>query len=168
MSTCNELEAIDVVELSSDLVSKQPPCATRANSPSLDVFRIAPDKITKGTLVRYLLSSCYNADLVDGSDLGAKATVNTENLAINNSSQDQEVEHLAACLPDRGIAVLLLALLIEPVDLSDLSRFMVTTNKNNSIRIPVQQVNDLTTSCDSVLTHFAFRHIRRVKVSRLK
>lgn len=143
MSTCDELEAVDVVELGSDLVSKQPSCATRANSPSLDVFGITPNEITESTLMRDLLGTCYNSDLIDSSDLGAEATVDTENLAIDDSSQYQEVEHLATCLPYRSIAVLLLALFIETVDLSDLSRLMVATNKNDSIRVPVRNVSDV-------------------------
>ncbi len=52
----------------------------------------------------------------------------TENGSVDNGGEDEEVEYLAACLPNRGVAVFCLALLIETIDLCDLARLMVASN----------------------------------------
>lgn len=62
--------------------------------------------------------------------------MNTKNLTINNSSKNEKVKNLATRLPDAGIAVLLLAFLIETVDLSDLTGLVVTTNESDLIWVP--------------------------------
>ena len=136
MGTCNELEAVNVVELSSDLVAKEPACATWADSPRLDIFGIAPHQVAKSTLVRNLLGASHHANLIDGPDLGAQATVHTEYLAIYDGGENEEIEHLTACFPHRRIAVLLLALLVEAIDLGDLSGLVVATNENDAVRVP--------------------------------
>lgn len=136
MGTSNEFQAIDMVELSCDLITEEPASAARGDGPSLNVLGIAPDEITERTLMRNLLCTSYDTDLVDGANFRAETTMNTENLAVDDSSKDQEVEYLATGLPDRSVTVLLLTLLVETVDLSDLAGLMVATNESNLIGIP--------------------------------
>ena len=121
MSTGNEFKSIDLVELGCDFISKQPSSSTGRNGPGLHIFRITPDKITKRTLVRNLLGTCDDADLIQSADFWTQTSVNTQNGSINNSSKDKEVKNLTASLPDGRIAVLLLALLVETIDLCDLT-----------------------------------------------
>ena len=83
-----------------------------------------------------LLSTSYDTDLVDSSNLGAQATMNTEDLTIDDSCEDEEIENLAARLPDRRVAVLLLTLFVEAVDLSDLAGLVVATDEGDLVRIP--------------------------------
>ena len=47
--------------------------------------------------------------------------MNTEDFAFNDGANSQVVEHLAAVLPGVGVAVFALALLVEAVNLRDLS-----------------------------------------------
>ena len=136
VSTSNEFQAIDMVELRCNLITEEPASATGRDSPSINVLRIAPDEIAEGTLVRNLLSTGDDANLIDSTDFWTKATVNTENLTINDSSQNQEVKDLAARLPDRRVAVLLLTLFVEAVDLSDLAGLVVATDEGDLVRIP--------------------------------
>lgn len=82
-----------------------------------------------------LLSSSDDADLVEGADLRTQAAVDAENLAINDCAEDEEVENLTAGFPHRRVAVLLLALLVKSVDLGDLSRFVISANESDAIRI---------------------------------
>lgn len=110
-----------MVELGGNLISKQPARATWTHSPCIDVLGIAPYQVTECTLVRNLLGSGDDPDLIDGPDLGAEATVHTQDSPIYNGGQDKEVEYLAACLPNRGVAILCLTFFIEPVNLGDLS-----------------------------------------------
>jgi hypothetical protein len=125
-----------MVELGRDLITKKPASAARRNSPGLNVLRITPNKITESALMRNLLSTSNNTYLVDGANLRTEATVNAENLAIDDRSKDEKVKDLAAGLPDRGVAVLLLTLLIETVDLCDLAGFVIPSNESDLIRIP--------------------------------
>lgn len=120
MCTRNELEPIHVVEFCCNFISKKPSGTTRADSPSFYVFRVAPNQVTKSTLMRNFLSPGYDSDLVDSSDLWAETTMNAENLAIYDCSQNQKIKDLATCLPYRCISILLLTFLVESVDLRDL------------------------------------------------
>ena len=61
--------------------------------------------------------------------------MNAEDFAVNNGTKDEEIKDLAASFPDRGIAVFLLALLVETVDLGNLARFVIATDECNTIRI---------------------------------
>lgn len=128
MCSCNRRKTVDVVELGRDLVAKQPTSATRTDSPCVDVFRVTPHKIAEGTLMRNLLSPRNDADLVNRADLGTKTAVDAKNGTVNDGGENKEVKHLAACLPDRGIAVLLLTLLVETVDLGNLSGLVIAAH----------------------------------------
>ena len=61
--------------------------------------------------------------------------MDTKHLPINHGAKDKEVEDLTASFPHGCIAVLLLAFFIEPVDLCDLTRFMVPADQSHPIRI---------------------------------
>jgi hypothetical protein len=96
MSTSNELQAIYMIELSCNLITKEPASTARRNSPSLYVLRITPDKVTECTLMRNLLSTSDYANLVNSTDLRAQTTVDTKNLTIDDGSKDEKVKNLAA------------------------------------------------------------------------
>ena len=166
MGTGNELKSIDLVELGCDLVSKQPSSSTGRNGPGFHIFRITPDQITKRTLVRNLLGTGDDADLIQSADFWTQTSVNAKNGSINNSRKDKEVKNLTASLPDRRIAILLLALLIETVDLCDLTRLVVAADKGDAVRVSVI-VSIAPIQC-SRSTYLAFKHIRRVRVSKEK
>ena len=80
-----------------------------------------------------LLGARYDADLVQGADLGRQAAVDTEHLAVDDGGEGEEVEDLAARLPHRGVAILLLALLVEAVDLCDLAGFVVAADQGDLV-----------------------------------
>lgn len=91
-----------------------------------------------------LLGSSHHSDLINSPNLGAQPSVNAKNLAIDNGGEDEKVKHVTAGLPDRGVAVLLLALLVKSVDLGNLSRFVVTADQDYSVWIPVEDVSSET------------------------
>jgi hypothetical protein len=136
MSTCNELQAIDVIELGRNLVAKEPASTTWRNSPCLDILRVTPNQIAESALMRDLLGTSNDTDLINSANLRAQTTMNAENFTINNSGEDKEIENLTARLPDRCITVLLLAFLVETVDLSDLARLVVATDEGDLVRVP--------------------------------
>jgi hypothetical protein len=122
-------QAVHVIKLGRDLVAEQPPGTTRTNGPCFNVIRIAPHKITEGSLMRNLLSPG------DDADLGTQSTVNTQHGAVDNGGQDEKVKHLTASLPHGSIAVLLLAFLVEAIYLGDLAGFMVAADENYPVGI---------------------------------
>lgn len=138
MGTRNGCQTVHVVELRGDLIAKQPAGTTRADSPSIDVFRIAPHEITERPFVRDLLCSRDDADLVDGSYLGTQATVYAENRAVDDGGQHKEVKNLAACLPDGRVSVLLLALFVEAIHLGDLPRLVVASDQDDPLGVSVR------------------------------
>jgi len=75
-----------------------------------------------------------NANLIKCSDFGRETTVNTEYSTINDSSQGKEIEDLTAGLPDGGVSVFLLALLVKAVYLGNLAGLMVSANECDLVR----------------------------------
>lgn len=88
--------------------------------------------------MRDLLCTGYHADLIQCADLGAQTTVDTEHLAIDDSSQCHEIEDLTACFPHRSTSVFLETFLVEPIDLGNLSRLVVATDQCNAIGVSAQ------------------------------
>lgn len=130
-----------MVEFGGNLISKQPSSSTRADSPSLDVFGVGPHQITESSLMGNLLSSSNYTDLIDRPDFRTETSVYTKNFAINDGSKHEKVEYVAASLPNRGIAVFLLAFFVKTVHLGNLARLVVSTDKHYPIGIPGQLVS---------------------------
>jgi len=61
--------------------------------------------------------------------------VHTENTIIDNSSQRQVIEYVSTVSPDIQRAILPQALVIETINLSDLSALMIPTDKSDKVRI---------------------------------
>jgi len=61
--------------------------------------------------------------------------VHTENTIIDNSSQRQVIEYVSTVSPDIQRAILPQALVIETINLSDLSALMIATDKSDKVRI---------------------------------
>ena len=143
MSTRNELKIVDMIELASNLVAKKPAGTTRRHCPSTYFLRVTPDQIAEGAFVRDLLSASDDTNLINGADFGAKTTVNTENLSIDDCGEDHEVEDLATGLPDGSITVLLVAFFVEAIDLGDLTRLVIATDQGYAIRVTKNQESAL-------------------------
>ena len=170
MRSRNRLETVDVVELGRHLITEQPTSTAGADGPGVDVFWVTPHKIAESTFVGNLLGTCYHPDLVDCSNLRTQAAVHAEHGAIHYGGKDKEVKDLAASFPDGSVAVFLLAFFVESVDLRDLTRLMVASNEDDAVRVSgsAGQPKSLTTLEGGDGPYFALRHMRSVKVSKLK
>ena len=93
--------------------------------------------------------------------------MHTEHLSIDDGSQGQKIKDLATGFPHGGVAILLLTFLVKAVDLGDLPRLVVSTDERDSVRIS-GLISNKHTRTTLAGTYFALRHIRRVKVSKLK
>lgn len=173
MSARNQLQAVDVVEFAGDLVSEQPSGASGTDGPRVDLLGVAPHEIAKGAFVRDLLGAGYDSDLVEGADFGRQAAVHAKHFAVDDCGQGQKVKDLAAGFPDRGVAVFGLAFFVEAVDLGDLAGFVVSADEGDAVweSALVREFGWLGRSKEGNgggSTHFAFKHMSRVNVSKLK
>lgn len=73
--------------LAGNFVAEQPTSTSGADGPGVDILRITPYEIAEGSLVRDLLGSCHDSDLVKSSNLRRETTVYTEDFAINNGGK---------------------------------------------------------------------------------
>lgn len=56
--------------------------------------------------MRYLTKAINNFDLVDGVDGRGEATMDAENLVIDNHAKGKEIEHIGEIVPDIRITIL--------------------------------------------------------------
>lgn len=71
--------------------------------------------------MRNLIFSIDCSDLIDGSQLWAQTSVDTENLIIYYSTKGKIIEDVGAIFPRIGIAVFSDDFIVKSVDLCDLS-----------------------------------------------
>ena len=107
--------------------------------------------------MRNLLGTSNNTDLINSANLRAQTAVNAENFTINNGSEDKEVKNLAARLPDRRIAVFLLALLVETVNLGNLARLVVAADECDLVGVPLNML-DVILTCLNEYIHSLQAH----------
>lgn len=124
-----------MVELGGNLIAEQPASATRTHSPRIDVLGVAPHQVTECTLVRNLLGSGDNPDLIDSPDLGAEAAVHTQDGSIHNGGKDEKIKYLAACFPNRSVAILRLTFLVEAINLGNLPRLVISSDEHDPIGV---------------------------------
>lgn len=61
--------------------------------------------------------------------------MNAQNLAIDDGSDVEAVEHFGAVFPGIGASVFALALVIETINLRDLARFVIAAEQSDFVRI---------------------------------
>lgn len=121
VSAADQLQLVAVHEVLCDQRSEQPARTAGTLSPCVHVFGIAPHQITEGTLVRDLDAAVDGSDLIQSLDLRAESTVNAQNRLVHNRCDGEQVEDTTAVLPGVDVAVLGEALVIEAVNLRNLS-----------------------------------------------
>ena len=62
--------------------------------------------------------------------------MNAKRTAIRDRSQSEIIKYLAAPPPDAAAAILALTLVVKPIHLGDLPRFVVPSNERYSFGIP--------------------------------
>lgn len=109
--------------------------ATRRDSPATPVIGIGPEQIAHGTLVRNLLQAVEGPNVIQTVDRGTEASVQAEDLPVDECRQWQVVEQIREVLPNVGIAILAQALVVEAVHLCDLARLVVTAQDGDALAI---------------------------------
>jgi hypothetical protein len=151
MRSCHQGQAIVVIEGLGNVLTKGVACTSWTDTPSTTVIRVTPQQITHGTLMRHLLDSVERSDVVKGIDTGRKTAVKAEDLVVDEGGQGKVVEEICEVFPDIGVSVLAQALVVEAVDLCDLSRFVIATKNGDAGRISDLQSNEQCDSLDRII-----------------
>ena len=92
MSTRYQFESICMVELLRDVLTERVASTSGRDAPAAAVIGVGPQEIANGSLMRHLLDSVKLSDLVEGVDGWRETTMETEDLALNNSREGQVIE----------------------------------------------------------------------------
>jgi hypothetical protein len=85
------------------------------DTPTKAVVRIRPDQVAHGAFLRHFLYSVSRPNLVETVYAWGEATVETENLVLNNCCQWEVVKEFCEDLPHISITVFAHALVIKSV-----------------------------------------------------
>lgn len=96
-----------------------------------------------------LSKTINNLDLIDRMYRWRQATVNTENLVIYHDAECKEIKHVCEVVPDVGVTILARAFSVEAIRLCYASRFMVSSNEIDSMRVSEFQANKQGNSLDA-------------------
>jgi len=121
MSTRHQGQAVVVVERLRDVLTE---CVTRTTggySPTAPVIGVRPKKVAHGPFVGNFLDAIKRSDVVKCIDAGRETAVQAEDLVVDQGSEREVVEEVCEVFPDVGVAVFAEALVVEAVDLGDLS-----------------------------------------------
>mmetsp|Transcript_16912 Transcript_16912/g.34253 ORF Transcript_16912/g.34253 Transcript_16912/m.34253 type:complete len:228 (-) Transcript_16912:248-931(-) len=120
----DKLEAVVVVELFRDVLTEGVPRPTRRDAPPATIVRVRPHHVTHRPLMGDLLAREL-PDVVERVHRGGEAAVDGEQLVLYQRRERQIVKQVSEDLPHVCVAVLPKALIIEAVDLCDLSTLVV-------------------------------------------
>jgi len=152
MSSRNQRQAVVVVERLRYILPERVPGAARGDTPAASVIRVRPQQVTHGSLVRHFLDPVEGPDIVQRVDRRGQAAVQAEYLVIDEGSEREVVEEVGKVLPDVGIAVLAEALVVEAVDLRDLTRLVVAAQDGDPLRVSDLEGDEKRHGLDGVVT----------------
>lgn len=144
------LKPIKIQKLIQHLTPKNIPSPPRRDRKArLILLRVAPHQITKRPIMRDLLEAFQTLDLLDRLDHRGEAAMDREDCVIDVYCDGEIVEDIGVGLPDDRVAVLCLALHVEPVVLGYCTRLVIPSDHRHSLRIlnlqQAQQCNNLDT-----------------------
>lgn len=132
MGPGNKRQAVVVVESLRDVLTECVTGTTGRDSPSAPVVGVRPQKVAHGSLVGHLLDPVKGADVVERVDAGRQASVQAEDLVVDEGCEGQVVEEIGEVLPHVCVAVFPEALVVEAVDLGDLARLVVAAEDSDA------------------------------------
>jgi len=137
----DEFEIIRVVELLRNVLPEGIASASRRNAPPAAIVRVRPKQVADGPFVGHLLHAVQLPDLVQSVDARRQPSMQTEDLAFDDSGEGEVVEEFGELLPDVGVAVLAQALVVESIHLSNLPALVVPSQDSYPIAISDLQRN---------------------------
>jgi len=136
MSSGHESETITVVKCLRDILTKGVSSPSGRDAPAAPVIWVRPEQVTHGALVRHLLQPVQGPDVVQRVDAGGEAAVQTEDLAVHQRREGQVVKQVSEIFPHVGVSVLPQTLVIETIDLCDLTALVVAAKNGDATTEP--------------------------------
>jgi len=136
MSSGHESETITVVKCLRDILTKGVSSSSGGDAPAASVIWVRPEQITHGALMRHLLQPVQGPDMVQSVNAGGEAAVQTEDLAVHQRREGQVVKQVREVFPNVCVSVFSQALVIETIDLSDLTALMVAAKNGDATTEP--------------------------------
>ena len=133
MSTGDHLEVVGVVELLGNVLPESVASASRIHSPSCSIVRVRPEQVAHGTFVRNFLNSFERPNVVQSFNTRRKTSVQAEKLVLDHSCKRKVVKQFGEALPDIGVPVFPGTLVIESIDLCNLSRLVISPENGDSV-----------------------------------
>ena len=96
-------------------MAEDPPRSPRVPSPRLNVLRVRPHQIRHRPFMWDLLLAVEQSHLVDGGEVGGQASVHTQDRAVDDSPEREEIEGLVEIFPTVRVAVFLVDLVQEAI-----------------------------------------------------
>jgi len=85
--------------------------------------------------MRNLLYTIQCSDVIKGIDAGGETSVQAEDLVIDQGGEGEVVEEIGEVFPYIRIAVFSETFIVEPIDLCDLTGFVVATEDGDALGI---------------------------------
>jgi len=126
MSPGNQGQSIRVVECLRYVLSEGVSGTTRRDAPAATIVGIRPEEVAHRALMWNLLESVQSPDVVQGVDARRESSVKTEDLSVHQGGEGEVVKQIGEILPHVGVTVLAQTLVIEAINLCDLSGFVVS------------------------------------------
>ena len=148
----HETEAVAVIELTGNVLTKGKARAAGRNAPAGPIVRVTPQQIAHGALVRDLLDAIELPDVIQRVDGRGEAAVETKDAVLDECRERKVVKEVREELPDVGRAILSDALVVKSVDLGDLSALVVASQNVNPVRISDFPTNQHGHRLDAVIS----------------
>jgi len=102
--------------------------------------------------VRNFLYSVKISYLIERVKAGRKPSMQTKDLVLNNSCQRQKIKQVRKKLPHIGIAVFAHALIIETINLGDLSTFVIASKNSDAFSVAYFETDKQSDCFNGVVT----------------
>lgn len=99
-----------------------------------------------------LLNSVKRSDIIESINTRRKASVQAEDLVVDEGGEGKVVEQVGEVLPHVGISVLAETLIVEAIDLGDLTRLVVAAEDSDALGISDLQGDEQCHCLDRVVS----------------
>lgn len=100
----------------------------------------------------HLLDAIQGTNVIERIDGGRQTSVQAKNLVLDQCGEREIVKQVGEVFPDVGVAILPKALVIESIDLSDLSTLMVAAKNRHAIFVSNLEGDEQRDGFDGIIT----------------
>ena len=141
MGPAYQVNFVLAIEFLNNVAAEKEACTSGGDAPAGCVIRVRPHEIAHGSVVGNLLLSINRSNLIKSVDRRTQSTMDAEYFVINDCRKSQVVKNVSAIPPNVDTAKLSEALIIEAIDLSDLTTLVVYSDQGDSLWVPDFQGN---------------------------